>query len=90
MTTMPPPHPVPRITLQYALGKQMIDPQLAKILVTTLSFGASGSLVAGTLRAWHLWRHKEVGPGIGQAAAIGFLLGAAWGAFHAIFQSMVS
>ena len=68
----------------------MIDPQLAKILVTTLSFGALGSFVACTMRGWRIYRHDESGPGIGESAGIGFLLGAAWGAFHAIFQSMVS
>ena len=56
----------------------MIDPQLAKILVTTLSFGASGLSVAATLRAWLIWRHDESGSGIGESAAIGFLLGTAW------------
>ena len=68
----------------------MLDSQLSEMVLVTLSFGACGSMVAGLLRAWRLWRHNEPGPGVGEAAAIGFLLGAAWGSFHAIFQSMIS
>jgi len=66
----------------------MIDPLLAKIFVTMLSFGALGSSVGVVLRIWY--RGEESTPDIGQSAAIGFLLGSAWGALHAIFQSMLS
>ena len=67
--------------------KRMIDPSLAKGLVTVLSFGALGSVVGVAVR---IWDRDESGPDIGQSAAIGFQLGSAWGAFHAIFQSLVS
>lgn len=64
----------------------MIDPGLTKIFVTTFTYGVCGSLVAAVL--WFVNRHKP-GPRFDQAAAVGFLVGAAFGAFIGIFQSML-
>jgi membrane associated rhomboid family serine protease len=64
----------------------MIDPVLSKILVTTLTYGVCGSLASTVV--FFLNRKKE-GPSIGQAAAVGFLIGAAFGAFFGIFQAML-
>ncbi len=64
----------------------MIDPVLTKILFTTFSYGACGSLVAVVVR---FVNRDQPGPRLDQAAAIGFLIGAAFGAFFGIFQSML-
>ena len=64
----------------------MIDPGLSSILITTFTYGACGSLVAGVMRIMH---RDKPGPRIDQAAAVGFLIGAAFGAFFGIFESMM-
>ena len=64
----------------------MIDPGLSRILLTTFTYGVCGSLVAAVVR---FMGRKDPGPRIDQAAAVGFLIGAAFGAFFAIFQSML-
>ena len=64
----------------------MIDPVLAKILVKTIAYGIGGSLIAAVL---HLIKRNQPGPRLDQAAAVGFLIGAGFGAFFAIFQSML-
>ncbi len=64
----------------------MIDPVLSTILLKTFAYGVGGSLIATVLR---LLKRNQPGPRLEQAAAIGFLIGAAFGAFFAIFQSMM-
>lgn len=63
----------------------MIDPGLATILISAFKYGVVGSLLFAFGRV--LNRKKE-GPKLDQAAAIGFLVGASFGAFIGIFQSM--
>lgn len=64
----------------------MIDPVLSTILLKTFLYGAGGSLIAAVVR---LLKRNQPGPRLDQSAAIGFLIGAAFGAFFAIFQSML-
>ena len=63
-----------------------MDPGLTKILLTTFMYGACGSLVAAVMRFVN--RNKS-GPRLDQVTAVGFLIGAAFGAFIGIFQSML-
>ena len=65
----------------------MFDPTLTNILVTGFTYGLCGSLAAVAL--WYLNR-KKGGPNFDQAAAVGFLVGGAWGAFVGIFQSLLA
>ena len=65
----------------------MFDPVLVNILLTTFVCGACSSLAAVVVR--FLDRRKS-GVRLEHAAAIGFLIGAAFGALYAIFQSMVA
>ncbi len=64
----------------------MIDPVLTTILLKTFAYGVGGSLIAVVAR---LLKRNEPGPRLDQAAAVGFLIGAGFGAFFAIFQSMM-
>ena len=64
----------------------MIDPVLSGILLKTFTYGVGGSLIATVLR---LLKRNQPGPRLDQSAAVGFLIGAAFGAFFAIFQSMI-
>jgi hypothetical protein len=64
----------------------MIDPALIKLLLTTFAYGVCGSLAAVVV--WFINR-KQPGPRFDQAAAVGFLVGAAFGAFFGIFQSLL-
>jgi len=64
----------------------MIDSALTKVFLTAFASGVCGSLIAVVMR---LANRKKPGPRIDQAAAIGFLIGAAFGAFFGIFQSML-
>jgi len=64
----------------------MIDPVLSKIFVTAFTYGICGSLASAAVFFFN--RGKE-GPSLGQAAAVGFLIGAAFGAFFGIFQTML-
>ena len=64
----------------------MLDPVLTKILLMTFTYGACGSIAA--MVVWFFNRAKP-GPRFDQAAAIGFLVGAAFGAFFGIFQTML-
>ena len=64
----------------------MLDPALITILTTTLSYGLCGSIVATAVRLIH---RRDPGPRYHQAAAVGFLVGAAFGAFFGIFRSMM-
>jgi len=66
--------------------RKMIDPTLSKILITTFTYGACGSLVACVMRFIH---RDKPGPRFDQAAAIGFLIGGSFGAFFGIFKSMM-
>jgi hypothetical protein len=64
----------------------MLEPVLVNILLKTFTYGACGSLAAVVVR--FLDRSKS-GPRLDHAAAIGFLIGAGFGAFFGIFQSML-
>jgi hypothetical protein len=64
----------------------MIDPVLTAILLKTFAYGVGGSLIAVVVR---LLKRGEPGPRLDQAAAVGFLIGAGFGAFFAIFQSLL-
>ena len=64
----------------------MIDPVLTQIFLTTFTYGACGSLVAAFFR---FLNRKHPGPRLDQSAAIGFLIGAAFGAFFGIFRSLL-
>ena len=64
----------------------MIDPVLTTILLKTFAYGMGGSLIAVVVR---FLKRSQPGPRLDQAAAVGFLIGAAFGAFFAIFQSMM-
>ena len=64
----------------------MIDPVLTKILLTTFSYGVCGSLVGVVM---FFFNRNKPGPRFDQFAAIGFLVGAGFGAFFGIFQSMM-
>ena len=64
----------------------MIDPGLVKILLTAFTYGVCGSLAATAVR---LFNRKKPGPKLDQTAAIGFLIGASFGAFIGVFQSMI-
>jgi hypothetical protein len=64
----------------------MIDPVLTTILLKTFGYGMGGSLIAVAAR---LLKRNAPGPRLDQAAAVGFLIGAGFGAFFAIFQSMM-
>ena len=63
----------------------MFDPTIGKALLTTLAWGLGGSLVGALLRVIN---RKKPGPRLDQSAAIGFLVGAAWGALLVAFQSI--
>ena len=64
----------------------MIDPVLSEIFVKTFTAGVVVSVIALALR---FFNRKKVGARFDQVAAIGFLIGAAFGAFFAIFQAMM-
>ena len=64
----------------------MLEPGLAKALTTALIYGICGSLIATVM--W-VWNRQSPRMRIDQAAAIGFLVGAAFGAFMGIFQSIL-
>jgi hypothetical protein len=65
----------------------MIVPTLVKILLTTLGYGVGGMLVGVVLRVIN---RKKDGPRLDQSAAVGFLVGAAWGSLIAVFQSLIA
>lgn len=65
----------------------MFDPVLVKILSSTFTYGICGSLAAMAVR--FLTRNTP-GPRLDQSAAVGFLVGASFGAFSGIFQSMLT
>jgi hypothetical protein len=65
----------------------MINPELTKILLTTFTYGVCGSLASAAI--WFLSRGESV-PRFDQSLGIGFLIGAAFGAFFAIFQSWMA
>lgn len=64
----------------------MIDPVLVQILLKSLTYGICGSLVAVGMR---FFTRSQPGPRLDQSAAVGFLIGAAFGAFFGIFQSLL-
>ena len=64
----------------------MLDPVLTTILWKTFTYALCGTVVAAAMR---FADRKQPGPRLDQAAAVGFLVGAAFGAFFAIFQSML-
>ena len=65
----------------------MVDPALMQIMFTTMNFGVCGSLVGVAMR---YMQRDQPGPRLDQAAAVGFLIGAGWGAFYGIFQSLLA
>ena len=65
----------------------MIDPVLVSILLKAFSYGACGSAAAVAVR---LMNRGTSGPSLDQAATVGFLIGAAFGAFFGVFQSMLA
>ena len=64
----------------------MIDPVLAQIFTTTIKFGVCGTVVALCMR---YFGRATPGPRLDQAAAIGFLIGAGWGAFFGVFEALL-
>lgn len=64
----------------------MIDPALTTILLSTFTYGWCGSLVAAAVR---FMNRDKPGPQLHQVAAVGFLIGAAFGAFFGVFESMI-
>ena len=64
----------------------MIPAVLVKVFSTAFTYGICGSLAAVAVR--FLNRGKP-GPRFDQTAAVGFLVGAAFGAFFGIFQAML-
>ena len=70
----------PKSRMMGASRHSMFDPIIVKALLTTLGYGLCGSLVAAVLR---LINRKKEGPRLDQSAAVGFLVGAAWGALLA-------
>ena len=64
----------------------MIDPALTKVLLTTFTYAVFGSLVAVVGR---FLNRAKPGPRYDQAAAVGFLVGAAFGALFGLFQSIL-
>ncbi len=64
----------------------MIDSSLTSILLTALTYGLCGSLVGGVMR---LLNRSQAGPRIDQAAAVGFLVGGAFGAIVGMFRSLI-
>ena len=64
----------------------MFEADLLNILLTALLGGLGGSLIAVMGR---FANRKKEGPRLDQAAAVGFLVGAAFGAFFGIFQSLL-
>lgn len=65
----------------------MIDPALVTIFVTALTYGVCGSLVAVAIR---FMSRQQPGPRLDQSAAVGFLVGAAFGALFGIFGSLLT
>lgn len=69
------------------LGKiVMIDSGLGSVLLTAFTYGICGSLAAAVMR---ILNRDKPGPRFDQVAAIGFLVGAAFGAFMGIFETML-
>ena len=64
----------------------MFDPELIRILLKTFSYGVCGSLAATVV--W-FFNRRQPRPRLDQAAAVGFLVGAAFGAMFGIFESML-
>ena len=64
----------------------MIDPVLTRLLLTTIIWGVCGSALAVVMR---IFNRSQEGPRLDQTAAVGFLIGAAFGAFFAVFNSML-
>lgn len=65
----------------------MFDSTLMQVLTSTLTYGACGCLA--TIVAF-LFNRGKSGVRFDQAAAVGFLIGAAFGACFGIFQSMMN
>jgi hypothetical protein len=64
----------------------MFNPVLVAIILKTLGYGACGSVVGVVLR---FLGRRNPGPRLDQAAAIGFLIGAGFGATFGIFQALL-
>lgn len=65
----------------------MIDPAVKALLQTAFTYALCGMLVAVVLRYRN---RKEPGPRLDQAAAVGFLIGGAFGALMGIFRTMMT
>ena len=65
----------------------MIDPELTALLWRVFLFACCGAVVAIGGR---LWNRNTPGPQLDQAAAIGALVGAAFGALIGVFESMLN
>ena len=63
----------------------MLDPLVTKALFTVIGYGLCGSLVGAILR---FVNRKSAGPRLDQSAAVGFVIGAAWGALVVAFRLM--
>ncbi len=63
----------------------MLDPSISHVLVRAIQYGLCGMVVALAMRAIH---RDQKEPSLGQSAAVGFLIGASWGAFVGIFQAL--
>ena len=64
----------------------MFDPELIRILGKMVSYGVCGSLAAAIV--W-FFNRRQPRPRLEEAAAVGFLVGAAFGAMFGIFESML-
>ncbi len=65
----------------------MFNLALTTILLSTFTYGACGSLASVAV---FFFNRGKGGVRLDHAAAIGFLIGAAFGAFFGIFQSMLT
>ena len=64
----------------------MIDPGLVGILTKVVAYGFASSIAAGILR---LVNRDNFGPDLSQSLAIGFLVGATFGAIVGMFDSLL-
>ncbi len=64
----------------------MLDPVISRILLTTLTYSVCGAVAAVSVR---FINRKKPGPRFEQAAAVGCLVGAGFGAFFGFLQTLL-